>query len=343
MKVDAWEKDRWDALVRSFEDYDVFYLNAYARAFCRNSHDSPALFYYEDEHNRIMNVVLIRDIADDGRFCGQIERNRFFDLSTPYGYGGPWGRVGNAGTVREAFGRYCREQGYVSEFVRFELFGRGKEVFPGEVQAATHNVVRSLDLPLEELWMDFEHKVRKNLKRAAANHLEILIDEDGRELKEFQRIYSSVMDRRGAKENFYFEDGFYETLHEMKGHFCYFHAVCKGRIVSTELVLCGSENCYSFLGGTRSEYFETRPNEFLKYEIIKWAKARGYRNFVLGGGYGQDDGIFRYKKSLAPNGVTDFCIGKHVIDEKAYRELIELRRQKDGTWEAEGFFPQYRG
>lgn len=62
-----------------------------------------------------------------------------------------------------------------------------------------------------------------------------------------------------------------------------FHGKFGEKIISTELVLDGASNCYSYLGGTDSEYFYTRVNASLKYEIIKWAKEKGLKDFVLGG------------------------------------------------------------
>ena len=88
------------------------------------------------------------------------------------------------------------------------------------------------------------------------------------------------------------------------------YVVHEGKIISTELVIYGTENAYSYLGGTDRDYFDVRPNDYLKYEIIKWAKAKGLKNFVLGGGYGADDGIFQYKLCLAPHGEYDFYIGR---------------------------------
>ena len=110
-------------------------------------------------------------------------------------------------------------------------------------------------------------------------------------------------------------------------------------MISAELVIYGSENCYSYLGGTNSEYFDLRPNDFLKYEIIKWAKNKGLKNFVLGGGYGSDDGIYQYKLSLAPHGVYNFYIGRKVFDQKSYDELVSLRDENELN---EKFFPLYR-
>ncbi|MFK4998691.1 GNAT family N-acetyltransferase [Bacillus sp. N9] len=82
----------------------------------------------------------------------------------------------------------------------------------------------------------------------------------------------------------------------MKGNFVYIHVLNEDKVVSTELVLYGSENCYSFLGGTDRNYFKLQPNTLLKYEVIKWAKEKGLKRFILGGGYGKDDGIYKYKK-----------------------------------------------
>jgi lipid II:glycine glycyltransferase (peptidoglycan interpeptide bridge formation enzyme) len=129
----------------------------------------------------------------------------------------------------------------------------------------------------------------------------------------------------------------------MEGNYVYIHVLSEGKVISTELVLYGSENCYSFLGGTNQEYFHFRPNDFLKFEIIKWAKAQGLKRFILGGGYGDDDGIFQYKRSLAPNGVCDFYIGKKVFDEKKYSKLVSIRESEAEYRANIKYFPVYRG
>jgi lipid II:glycine glycyltransferase (peptidoglycan interpeptide bridge formation enzyme) len=103
------------------------------------------------------------------------------------------------------------------------------------------------------------------------------------------------MDRANAEGEYYFSKEFFETIVSMQDNIMFFHVVYEGKIISTELVIYGAKNCYSYLGGTDRDYFDQRPNDFLKYEVIKWAKEKGLKNFVLGGGYGSDDGIFQYK------------------------------------------------
>ena len=335
------EQDKWDEIVRSFQDYDIFYLSGYSKAFMKEAprNGTPILLLYEDGEDRAINVVLRRDIAKDDKLAGKIEEGQYFDLITPYGYGGFWGTITDWEELDRTYTQYCIDNHYVCEFVRFELFSNYHEHYSGEVETRTHNVVRSLEMPVDEIWMDFKQKVRKNVKRANKNNLGIIIESTGEHMEDFLRIYYSTMDRSDAEDEYYFSRQFYEDLNEMKDNVMYFHVVSEGRIISTELVIYGAENCYSYLGGTDRDYFDLRPNEFLKFEVIKWAKEKGLKNFVLGGGYGADDGIFQYKLCLAPHGVHDFYIGRKIFDRDAYDELVGLRA---GDVLNERYFPLYR-
>ncbi|WP_019230344.1 GNAT family N-acetyltransferase [Sedimentibacter sp. B4] len=336
------EPDKWDAIVKSFENYDVNYLSQYSRAFAENGEGNPFLIYYENDTTKAMNVVMKRDIEESEHFKDKIQPEKWFDLSTPYGYGGFWIEGEDFKTLDEEYEQYCKNNGFVSEFVRFHLFGEYRSIFNGTVESYTNNVVRSLDLDIDDMLMDFEHKVRKNLKKANKAGLKIEIDESGERIEEFLDIYYGTMDRNDAKSNFFFPESFFKTINEMINNFVYVHVIHEEKIISTELVLFGSENCYSFLGGTKSDYFYLRPNDFLKFEIIKWAKNKGLKKFILGGGYGEDDGIFRYKKSFSPNGIHKFYIGKRIFDKEKYRELIKIRNSNQNFDKDTNYFPQYR-
>lgn len=331
----------WDAIVRSFHDYDVFYLSGYSKAFMKEApkNGTPILLLYENGIDRAITVILKRDIALDEKLDGKIARGKYYDLITPYGYGGFWGSVSDWRELDESYMSYCMNNNYVCEFVRFELFTDYYKHYSGSVETRTHNVVRPLEMALDDIWMDFKQNVRKNVRRANSKSLSCVVENTGNHLDDFLRIYYSTMDRASAENDYYFSKQFYNDLNEMKENVMYFYVFFEGKIISTELVIYGSENAYSFLGGTDREYFELRPNDYLKYEIIKWAKEKGLKRFVLGGGYGSDDGIFQYKQHFSPRGVVDFYIGKKVFDKKMYDMLVELR---SGNILNDKFFPLYR-
>lgn len=336
------EPKKWDEIVKSFQEYDVFYLSGYAKAFQLHDDGEPCLFYYNDHNVKAMKVILQRDVAFCEGLENKIPQRTFFDLTTPYGYGGFWIEGEDNGESEKAFDHYCKEKGYVCEFVRFHLFAKSLDQFNGEVEGRLKNVVRTLDLDLDQMLYDFEHKVRKNIKRAISSGLKIEFDSDGSRLKEFLNIYYKTMDRNEAKSSYYFSEDFFHAINQLNGHYCYFYIIYEEKVISTELILYGTQHCYSFLGGTLSDYFSLRPNDYLKYEIIKWAKGKGLKTFILGGGYKEDDGIFHYKKSFAPTGLHRFYIGKKVFDQERYDKLVALRNLDTNFNPNTEFFPIYR-
>lgn len=334
----------WNQIVKSFQNYDVFYLNEYVTAFMKEEekNGTPILLFYENNDERAVNVVFKRDISKDEKFTFKLEAGKYYDLISPYGYGGFWGNLKDYNTLNKEYNSYCIEHGCICEFVRFELFADYYKHYDGEVETRTHNVIRNLEMPIEEMWMNFKQKVRKNVKKANSYGLQIIIENTADHLQDFLDIYYSTMDRSNAENEYYFSEEFYKTINLMRDNIMYFHVIHEGKIISTELVIYGAENCYSFLGGTNSDYFNLRPNDFLKFEIIKWAREKGLRNYVLGGGYGTDDGIFQYKTCLAPNGVVNFYIGRKIFNEEMYNRLIGLRSLDNPSCRTSHFFPKYR-
>jgi len=261
------------------------------------------------------------------------------DVITPYGYGSAffWGadRDAVAAGFWPVFDGWAAEQPVVSELVRMALFEDELLPYPGEREQRLVNVVRDLEPGADELWMDCEHKVRKNVKRARRAGVKIEFDPTGERLDDFLRLYDHTLQRRDAPERYRFPREFFERFPDQR---VYVHALHGDDVVSSELVLLSEHNAYSFLGGTESEAFELRPNDLLKWELILWAKEAGKRRFVLGGGYGAGDGIFRYKRSFAPHGLVPFFVGRRVLEPELYRALTE----RLGVAGERAFFPAYR-
>lgn len=273
------------------------------------------------------------------------------DVTSPYGYGGAFAWGTGTGALAAGFwaevDAWLRERQVVSEFVRFSLFGEDLLEYPGEIREASTNVVRTLD-PRDDLWTEFEHKVRKNVKKAQRSGVEVELDPVGERLDDFLALYAHTMTRRAASASYRFPKAFFEAIRDgLGGQFMFVHALHGGVMASSELVLVSAERVYSFLGGTRGDAFDVRPNDLLKVEIMRWARAAGKTSFVLGGGYEPDDGIFRYKRSFAPRGLVPFFVGHRVLDDRAYRALVDRRRAWSAAtgqaWSPRaGYFPAYR-
>jgi hypothetical protein len=341
------ELAEWFAHWQAWPGREVFAHPAYVRLFARPV-DRVVCATLSTAGGGVLFPFLLRPLAAEP--WAETDETAW-DLVTPYGYGGAF--AWNCTPEESAafwgqFHAWADANHVAASFARLSLFQEQQLPFAGEIVVDRPNVVRGLELTPDELWHDFEHKVRKNVNCARRSGLTGEIDASGRRIEEFLAIYYSTMERRGAAEGYYFPREFFETLvRELPGQFVFGHAISAGRVVSTELVLVSAKNIYSFLGGTLAEAFAQRPNDLLKLEIILWGRQAGKRAFVLGGGYEEEDGIYRYKKSFAPNGSKPFRVGRRIQDATAYDRLRERRRwweESRGTaWTPRpGYFPEYR-
>jgi hypothetical protein len=337
---------RWLVLWKTWPEREIFAHPVYVKLFCRET-DQAVCAAYEGKQGGVLYPLILRPLesepwADRGTGLA--------DLVSPYGYGGPfyWGDVVSS-DFWNSFNAWAKSTGIVSCFTRLSLFAEQILPVQGSIEKNAPNIVRVLNLPLEALWMQYEHKVRKNVKRARSDGVTVEMDFRGAKLDEFMDIYSSTMQRRMASESYFFSADFFRTIiNELPGQYAFFHAIKEGRMISSELVLISVRYLYSFLGGTLSEAFASRPNDLLKHHIIHWGLETGKTAFVLGGGYGGPDGIFRFKRSFAPDGEVSFFVNKMIWNEGLYKEIMEMRRKYEAskgiTWVPRpAFFPEYRG
>jgi hypothetical protein len=339
--IDSWAQ--WPGReIFGHPDYVRLYVGPHDRALCAAASAGGGCVLYP---------FLLRALGGQP-YCDASLRD-CTDIATPYGYGGPfrWGTAWDPDAVRAFwldFDAWAVQSRVVSEVVRLSLFPETLVEYPGGRRVLSDNVVRALRSE-DELWRDFEHKVRKNVNKARASGVTVRIDETGDRLDDFLAIYSGTMNRRNAGETYYFPREYFERIHaDLQGQFAYFHAFVGGSVVATELVLVSADRVYSFLGGTDAAWFHVRPNDLLKVEIMNWARSAGKTEFVLGGGYARGDGIYRYKLSFAPNGSVPFSIGSRVLNAGAYQRMIHARQMfavtQGAQWQPNPeYFPAYRG
>jgi len=254
-----------------------------------------------------------------------------FHLITAYGYGGIYGSNGVKSLLSDfmdSFASHCRTSGVVAELIRLNPLMAFPQCLKGyyDLKRASSQIVVALQRSDQDIWTSYRHNNRKNINKAVRTGIEVFHEGIlGERFGDFLEIYAHTMGRREAKGYFHFPVAFYEHLSKTLGNRCkVFYAVLEDRTLSVELVLCSDTAVYSFLGGTREEYFESRPNNILKHEIIRWARDSGFDDYLLGGGPGGSDGIYEFKRSFAPAGVIDFEIASKVHDKITYEYLINI-------------------
>jgi len=320
---------------------EINFTEPYGRLYETIEDGELVIFDFENEYGKVRNMFIKRKIPFD------LEEKVFFDIITPYGYGGPVIQETTdekkllAGYF-EAFSNYCQINDIITEFIRFDLFENTqvKDQFYGEISLVGNTIVRDLNLPIKQ---DIRKKLFQNARSAKEKGVEISMDRTGECIDEFLKVYYSTMDRNKANEYYYFKKSFFEQIHEtLKDHFLYVFATLDGKVISSTLVLIGEKSAYDFLAGTAEKFYSYYPEVLIKLAIIQNLKDRGFVKYIFGGGHNGEDGIYLHKKGYARNGDYPFYVGKKVHDPIIYEKLIELRKAF-GDFDMEtSFFPKYR-
>lgn len=340
--IDFENKKLWDDTVKSFSDYDVYYLNGYVDGFRVHGDGEPALIYFYDENFKAINVVMKRSLADDELFCNESVANGCYDILTPYGYGGFLIEgTPDIGFANKYF-EYCRENNIISEFVRFNPMTLNWTKCNTLYDVVELGDTIYIDLRDEEyVWNNFSGKNRNVIRKAIKENVEIHNTTESWIIDEFMEIYNSTMDRDDASDYYYFERDYYESMiSNMKGNYEFFYAVKDEKIIAVSIIIFANGRMHYHLSASRREYQKFAPTNLLLWEACKYGIANGYKSFHLGGGVGsKEDGLYKFKKSFNKNENTTYCIGKAIFDQEKYDKLVQCRE----SIENEGFFPKYRG
>lgn len=276
------------------------------------------------------------------------------DFYSPYGYSGPVYSKGVEHQALEIFwievNNWLKEHQVVTSFIRFSL-NDNTQGYQGVLKNTLLNI-KGLIRKEEEQWSNFEPKVRKNVNKAKREGLISQVvkgnEIDKKQLYSFHKIYTTTLLRNSALKAYYSSLSDFEQYCKLEGDSCVFGFVYDAdEMIAAEMVLLSNQSLYSFLGGTTQSSFKKRPNDLLKYALINWALNNGYSFFVLGGGLGKEDGIFKYKKSFFPNDIVPFYTGRQIFNKQLYSQLKEhafanMPDQQKKKLKEINFFPEYR-
>lgn len=344
------ESDKWDSIVKSFSNYDVYYLSGYTKAFKLHGDGEPKLIYYHDEEIRAINVVMIRDIAMDKKFNDELETGSLFDIITPYGYGGfviegaP--SDSNLRKLNEEYSDYCRAENIISEFVRFHPVLQNSKINSEIYEVIDLGKTITMDLiSKEQIWNDLSSKNRNVIRKARKSGVEIYWGRNPELIDAFIPLYNSTMNKDDATDYYYFDNEFYKSvLEDFRYNSLIFYALYGQKIISMSMILFGNENMHYHLSASDREHQSLAATNLLLYEAACWGFENGYKSFHLGGGLGsKEDSLFKFKKAFNKNSKTYFSIGKKIFDQEKYDVLKNIREKESNKTSRDGFFPSYRG
>ncbi|WP_298023060.1 GNAT family N-acetyltransferase [uncultured Dysosmobacter sp.] len=334
------QRDRWDSLVRSFKKYDAYWLNGYVKAFQIHGDGDPLLFSYESEKTRGINVVMKRDVAKDRRFAGILEEGKYFDFTTPYGYGGWLIEGEETEGLFDAYQDWCERNGIISEFVRFHPMVKNHEKASCFYEIIQLGKVVHMNLESQEtIWSNLTGSNRRHIRKAIKDGVKIYNGRYPEIYATFRKIYNSTMEKVDAENYYYFEPEFYTSvLNDLPQNAQVFYAVKDGIVIAASIILATNGMMNYHLSGSMREYSSLAATNLLLYTVALWGTANSYKSLYLGGGVGsEEDSLFQFKRSFFKGELNQFFIGKKIYNQEKYDELMGIRNVSEGP-----FFPRYR-
>lgn len=343
--IDLTEREKWDRIVRSFKQYDIYYLSGYVRAFEINGDGKALLFYYHSGNNRAINVVMQRDIADIAFFAQIIEKNKYYDLKTPYGYGGflleGFKQKQDYVLLEKEYTAVCQKNNFVCEVMKFHPVLKNYKYMNDIFKIEKIGYTISLDIKDEmTIWQNMSSKNRNMIRKARKNNLVINFSQDKEIMKKFIALYNAVMQKHRADSYYFFTSKFYESiLHDLRENYLIFYACYKEHIISAAIILLANKNIHYHLSASDYKYSGLAATNLLLYEAARYGCANGYKYFHLGGGVGaQIDSLYKFKKSFYRQDDCEFWLGEKIFLPETYNFLSSVRKTSKENY----LFPYYR-
>lgn len=348
--IPSTQLEQWDEIVRSFSNWDVYYLAEYCRALEEHEGGMSFLVYFQEGDQRLCYPVMQKDISDDSLFQGILPSGQWYDWETPYGYGGPLSEQHCLNQqiqrqFQQELTQYCYANGIVSQFVRFHPLLQNQEVLSLVMEHKRLKNTVYMDTTTEEAILgNMDSKARNIVRKAVKNGVSVRIDR-GEHLKEFVEIYHETMDRDHATPYYYFPGRYYQLLCQGLGeNLFFFYGMLEEQIIAAAIFFYSNGVMHYHLSGGKAQYRKYAANTLILYEAARWGAAHGIRQLHLGGGAtSEDDSLFSFKKQFNKHGQVPFYIGRMIFDPEAYDFLLKLREEKNPEFKRQnGFYIQYR-
>lgn len=350
---------KWKGLIEGMPAHlrDLHFLPEYGRIYEDVYGFKAQLAVWYDDEGYIVQPFVLRPVREL-EFMKEADGENYYDLSHPYGYGGPL-----ASTIKACeafpefhyqFQNYCDEQGYASEFCSLHplLINEQKPMLEVLCQPYYQKDVFSVELPDNEssLLEGFSQGHRRNYRKALNAGVRIeKVEINKKTLNQFIEIHRYTMQRHEAAERWWFPEDYFPACYRHLGDSgaSIFFAYYKDELASACFLVHAYQTAYYHFGGSYDRFYDVRASNLLMTKAMIWAQAQGYKKFHLGGGVtpSEDDPLIKFKKGF---GAKSYPLWSYecVHCRKTYDILssmkIEHERKMGKNVVNKGYFPLYR-
>ncbi|WP_158541042.1 GNAT family N-acetyltransferase [Sporosarcina sp. BI001-red] len=274
---------------------------------------------------------------------------RVYDIITPYGYGGPLitGGAEVLKAFRKEFQLYCEQENIISEVITFHPILENALAMESYCDLQFIRKTTAVDLTddLESIRDNYSSMNKRNIKKAHKNGLVCKeVAKTPENIGIFMDIYNETMNRQQSTSFYYFPVSVIEQqlLDTSFSKSRILFVTYGEQVIATTILLNSAHFAHYHLGGSDEKYLHLKPNNLIFDYMIELSKKEECTLLHLGGGYEEDDGLFKYKTSFTNNNTFDYYLGKNILNRETYKLLVDEKKQTQTLLFSGSYFPQYR-
>jgi len=298
---------------------DLMFSKEYAELYLKEDEEIFE-FEYKKKDKIFKTLSIKRPIKNIGN---KKIKEDFFDLESPYGYGGYLLNTDDKNFINEAFNNYkiyCYNQNIIAEFVRFHPFIK---CLKNKMDFCIYDrdvVVKELS---EDIMSSYSSKVR-NIIRKCEKILEV---KESKNIDKFIDIYYYTMKKNNADRFYFFNREYFEKLSNLENVKLY-EVIYEKEVISMAFFIFSEFGYYHLSANTPISY-KLNANYLLLHKAFLEAKKRNIKYFILGGGTtsNENDTLLKFKKKFSKL-LKPFYIGGIIFNKEKYEEYNFLWEQQ---------------
>ncbi len=352
--------NRWRELISMLprSARDLHFIPEYYEIYRRTYGFEPMLAVIKDDNAVVLQPFVVRTLHDPP-FTGASPPAR--DIANAYGYGGPVG-IGEAADVLrlaprfgELLHRHLIDLGIASEFCSLHPFLLDRQRPLVEAMGLSPSFEKSvayLDARQcgDDLVTSLGRGTRSKIARARRKGVQVQkVEANQANLRAFEALYRSTMQRKGAADRWFFPDGYFSNcvLELGSERTSLFFATVEGSLASAYFLIHDFDTAYYHFGASDERFFDARPNDLMLVETAQWTVRSGFLRYHLGGGVSSspDDTLMKFKSSVGKATAPLYtCFRVH--DASSYDRMASMKKRYEietyGSESASTFLPVYR-
>ncbi|WP_302162826.1 GNAT family N-acetyltransferase [uncultured Fusobacterium sp.] len=324
---------------------DIYFNLNYGKLYEKIENGVACIWEYKGEEGHIKHMFIKRAIPQ------LVYGTRYYDLITPYGYGGPYIVSISTGYSKEmllnafenSFQKYCEDENIVSEFIRFYPLSSNGVDFQRIYNSILNRYTLGTNLKDYEdpIQMEFSKSCRKTIRQIIKKGVTYRATRSPQDISKFIEIYYLNMERKCADTYYFFEKDYFEKIMEyFSENVLLAEAIYCNKTIAAGLYFLSNNVIHAHLSGTDTEYLDLSPAYILKYGTVLWGKENQFDFIHYGGGTtcSKEDPLFTFKKKFSQNTELPFYIGKKIWNKNIYEVLCKDINVDENS----DFFPLYR-